>query len=312
MIRYFALIPIVFLFSLLCTASADGKKVDRFSLDLNANDEGKVNPDIFLPIYWSESFFSGIGFSNSASLSQGTLSGFSDSRIGTSIDQRDLAVNLISYQSQAAGFSYSVGGNYKLNSIDRTEFGYFRLNNGLVDDYVAFDNIVEIGVSGLALRGDMTWGEQKNKHQFRISAVISPKDDLDVDQTTSFKPIITTASTGNSSKSQDVGYDLKLQTLHKMTKSVSIGFQLQYQILPLDYDLQVLTSTATSFQNATIDTTETTISYSVRLIIADVMLNGMSLVLGVGSENVETKDNLSGGTTNEDGSIVTVGFTGNF
>lgn len=291
---------------------ADEKQSDRFNLDLNSDEDGNTNPNLFLPYYWNSSWFSGVGFSNSSRLTQGTLTGFSDSRQGTIVEQQQLSINLLSFESVSGGLTYSVGGNYRITNIDRTEFGYLYLNNGSIDDYIAFDNLTEIAVSGLALRGDITWGSVDDDNSIRLGWVISPGDTLDVDQDTTFKPIITNSATGSSSKTQDLGYDLKLQTRHRMTDKFSIGLQLQYQVLPLEYDIKVLASTADSFQEATIDTTETTISNGIRFIFDDAISNGLDLVIGFSNEKVDVKDNVSGFTSDEDQSIFSLGFTSNF
>ncbi len=290
---------------------ANEKQSDRFNLDLNSDEDGNVNPGTFIPYYWGNNWFSGIGFSSSSQLAQDTLDGFSDSRLGTNVEQQQISINLLSYESISGALSYSIGGDYNVINIDRTEFGYLYLNNGVIDDYVAFDNLTEIEVKGLAVRGDITWGNI-DENAIRFGWVISPSSTLDVDQDTAFKPIITNSATGSSSKSQDLGYDLKILTRHRISSSFSLGLQLRYQVLPLEYDIKVLASTADSFQEETIDTNETTTSIGVRFIIDDAISTGLDLVIGFSNEKLKAKDNISGLTSSEDSSIFSVGFTSNF
>ena len=291
---------------------ANEETADRFSFDLQMDEEGTLNPETFVPLYWSKNWFSGVGFTSSAQLTQDTLAGFSDSKLGTSIDQRVLRLNLISHQASSKSFSYSVGGDYQMTSIDKAEFGYFHLNNGVVDDYVAFDNTIEIEVSGLSLRGDLTLGQTSDQHLYRVSAIVSPGSSLTVNQDTNFKPIVSSSGTGSSSKSQALSYVFQFETRHRVSDLFSVGLDLQYEVLPLEYDLQILSATANSFESATIDTTETTTRVGLRFIFNYPLVDGLYPVLGISSEDVEMKDNASGGSVSESQVLTSIGFTGNF
>ena len=291
---------------------ANEETADRFSFDLQMGEEGSLNPETFVPLYWDDNWFSGVGFTNSTQLTQGTVPGFTDSKLGTSISKRVLRLNLISHQTNNDGYSYSIGGDYQMMTIDKTEFGYFYLNNGLIDDYVAFDNSIEIEMSGLSLRGDFTLGQSSDKHLYRLSTIVSPGSTLNVDQDTSFTPIIPTSGVGTSSKSQALSYMLQFETRHRLSEFFSVGLNLQYEVLPLEYDLQVLSATATSFQDATIDNTEITTRVGLRFVFNYPLVDGLFPVLGVTSEDVEVEDNLNGGSVSESQTLISVGFTGSF
>ncbi len=291
---------------------ANPETSDRFRLDLRMDDNGNLNPESFTPIYWSRHWFSGLGFKENTLLSQDTLDGFDDSKFGTSIDESVLRLNLVSYRSGNESFHYSIGGDYQRTSIDKVEFGYFHLNNGVIDDYIAFDNKVEIEVAGFSMRGDITWGLPSDQSRYRFSAILSPGNSLDVSQNTDFKPIVSTSGIGSNSNSQDINYFLQFETRHRLSNSISIGLDLQYEVLPLNYDAQILSPTVDSFQTITIDNTETTTRVGLRLFFNYPLVNGLYPVIGIANEDVATEDNANGGTTTESQKIVTIGFSGQF
>lgn len=293
-------------------ASNNIQVADRLVLDLAVDDDSNINPDLFIPIPWSQNWFSGLGYRNSSFQEQSTLNGFSESKLSTAIKEQVVRVNIISYQVNNGNFSYSIGGDYGQTSIDKVEFGYFHLDNGVIDDFVAFDNNIEIEVTGLSLRGDLTYGKSADNNSIRLTAIVSPGNTLDVKQSTDIKPIVPVTGQGSSSKSQDLGYNLHLATNHKLGSFLSVGLDLQYNVLPLNYDVKVLASTADSFIDSTVDTTQTTTRVGLRFIFNYPITGNLYPVLGITSEDVKTKDNLSGGESSFSQTLTTVGLTARF
>jgi hypothetical protein len=286
---------------------------ERLRFDLNMGDDNNLNPDLFIPVYWRANFFSGLGFSQNSSFSSEVLAGFSDSKIGTSVNEDIVRLNILSYRTNNVDLNYSVGGDYQLRSIKKMEFGYFYLNNGTIDDHIAFDNKIDIEVAGFSVRGDVTCGNRSDTHQFRISTIVSPSSNLDVEQKTDFKPIVTTSGTGDSSKSQDLGYLLSFESKHRFWESINLRFFFQYESLPMEYDLKVLASTATSFQQATIDVTEVTTRFGMRFVFTSLPIaDGLYAAVGLSTEDVKTTNNVGPGSESSSDSLVSVGFAGQF
>ena len=285
---------------------------ERLRFDLNMDDDNNLNPDMFVPKYWQANWFSGLGFSQNSSFSNDVLAGFSDSKYASNVNEDVVRLNILSYRTNEVGLNYSIGGDYQFRSIDKIEFGYFRLNNGTIDDYVAFDNNIEIEVTGLSLRGDVTFGN-RDSNQFRVSAIVSPSSKLDVKQTTNFKPIVTTSGTGSSSKSQDLSYVLSLDYTHKVSENIDLRLFAHYESLPLEYDLKVLASTATSFDKTTIDVTEVTTEVGFRLVFINLPISdGLYPALGFSSEKFKATNNIGAGSKSTSDSLISIGFAGAF
>lgn len=298
--------------SLSAHASNNVQIADRLVLDLAVDDDSNINPDLFIPIPWSQNWFSGLGYRDSSFQEQSTLNNFSESKLSTGIKEQVVRVNIISYQVNNGNFSYSIGGDYGQTSIDKVEFGYFHLDNGVIDDFVAFDNNIEIEVTGFSLRGDLTYGKASDNNSIRLTAIVSPGNTLDVNQSTNIKPIVPVTGQGSSSKPQDLGYNLRLATNHKLGNYLSVGLDLQYNVLPLNYDVKVLASTADSFVDSTVDTTQTTTQVGLRFIFNYPIAGNLYPVLGITSEEIKTEDNLNGGESSFSQTLTTVGFTARF
>ena len=164
-------ISAIFLAGAAFQATAATDISDRFVFDLVQGDSDSVNPSTFIPIAWGERWFSGFGYSQTKIITQDTITGFPDSKVSTSTTDRRTRLNIISYRNRISdSLSYSLGADYDFSQIKKTEFGYFHLVSGTVDDYVAFDNNVDIDVSGAGLRGDLTWGKKPDFAMARRSA----------------------------------------------------------------------------------------------------------------------------------------------
>ena len=306
-------ISLWFFVSLTPVYAGDDVSSERLRFDLNMGDDNNLNPDLFIPVYWQANWFSGLGFSQNSSFSSEVLAGFSDSKSGTSVNEDVVRLNILSYRTNNVDLNYSVGGDYQLRSIEKAEFGYFYLNNGTIDDYVAFDNKIDIEVTGISLRGDVTFGNRSDTNQFRISTIVSPSSNLDVEQKTDFKPIVATSGTGDSSKSQDLSYLLSVDSNHKLWENINLRFFAQYESLPLEYDLKVLASTATSFQQTTIDVTEVTTRIGLRFVFTKLPIaEGLYAAVGFSTEDVETTNNAGAGSESSSDSLISIGFAGQF
>ena len=68
---------------------------NRITFDLNVGEEGNINPEIHVPIYWGPDLFSEIYFKSTNELSQSSLDGFSDGKVGISIAEEALQLNIL-------------------------------------------------------------------------------------------------------------------------------------------------------------------------------------------------------------------------
>lgn len=304
----------ILLLNLLCVPNiyASQESSTRVTLDLNIGEEGNINPEFFFPLNWADHWYSGISFKNSNQLSQRELAGFSDSKLSTGINERSIQLNIINFEDSYKRFEYSIGTSISETSIDKSEFGYFYFNNGMIDEFVAFDNTIEIDVTGLSIHGDVLFINSKKTSKYRISAELSPNNTLKVQQETSFKPIVPATGHNSSAETQGLAYALKFESSHNVNSIFKAGINIKYEVLPLKYDLKVLATTADSFQSAVIDTEETSTEIGLRIVFNHELVAGLHPVIGISSENKAIKDKISGQSENNTETLYSIGFTGEF
>lgn len=287
---------------------------DRFVFDLIQGDNGSVNPSAFIPIAWSEHWFSGVGYHQSKTVNQDSINGFDDSKVSTETTDRRTRLNFISYQDRLSdSTTYSLGADYDFSQIKKSEFGYFHLVSGTIDDYVAFDNQVDIDVSGIDLRGDITWGKSSDFALVRLGMIIAPANTLDVEQTTEFKPIVPSTGRSTSSVSQDPGYTLRLESRFRVFPLLSLGVEAGYELLPLKYDVAILDpTTLNSFTTTRVDIHEKTTRIGLRFIIQYETVAKLYPVIGVYNKETESEDQINGFTESFSDTFYTFGITGAF
>lgn len=284
-----------------------GGNSDRLQVNLNTDKEGNTNPDLFIPVYWSDDIFSGIGYYSSNSYEVNQLSSISNSRIGTVVDEKRLKLNLLTYEFKSNSLTYAIGAEIEKISINKQEFGYFEFNS----DIVATENSIEIEILKPNINADISY---KNDDLFvRVGITASPLSTLDVKQTTIFKPLVTSTGTSDSSTSQSIAYNISLKAGYKISPLVSLMAQSNYSILPMKYDLAVLNNTASDFTLQEIEVQESTFSNMIKLAFnLDSFSSELSPSIGYGTQNISSKDISNDDTTTFKNNLWMIGFEGRF
>ena len=287
---------------------------DRFVFDLVQGDDGSINPSTFIPIAWNEHWFSGLGYHQTKTVNQHSINGFDDSKVSTETTDRRTRLNFISYQNKLSNnMTYSLGADYDFSQIKKSEFGYFHLLSGTVDDYVAFDNQVDIDVSGIDIRGDITWGKEADFALGRLGMIIAPTNTLDVEQTKEFKTIVPSTGTSTSSVSPYPGYTLRLESRFRVFPLLNLGVEAGYELLPLKYDVAILDpTTLNSFSTARVDIHEKTTRIGLRFIIQYETVAKLYPVIGVYNKETKSEDQVNGFTESFSDTFYTFGITGAF
>jgi hypothetical protein len=241
------------------------------------------------------------------------VSGFSDSRIGSSVQDNRLKLNLLSYEMPSGNFKYNIGGDIEQIDIDKLEFGYLQMPSNLGGDLVAFDNQIDIKVLRPTLHGDVTWNPSGGAFSIRTGVNLYPISSLTVDQETRFKPIISSTGTSSGSKDQDFSYSLNLEMIYKTTTWADFLVTADYEFLPLKYDLAVLdvVNNQFVFTSSSIDTEDTTLRYSFRIVLKKLMDN-LRPVIGYNFEKVKSKDKTSGSSSSKNNNFLVIGIENRF
>lgn len=283
-------------------------QADRLQVNLNTDEDGNTNPDLFIPVYWSDTLFSGVGYYSSSSYETGNVNGgiIVDSRVGTTTDEKRFKLNLISYEMKTGAMTYALGADYEQITIDKHEFGYLDYTS----DVSAVENNIEIDVVRTNLNADATY--RTNSLYARLGLSLSPSSTLSVDQTTVVKPLLSGTGTSSSSNSQEMSYDIAFKGGYKLSPLMTLIVQGIHSYLPLKYDLAVAGSGST-FVVQEQDTEQTTTKSMVKLAFnLDAFSKELSPSIGFGSESVAMTDNNEDETDTVTNSLVMIGFEGRF
>lgn len=301
---------------LLTKAADSGWAEDRVQVDLGLDEDGKTAPEAFIPFNWGDGWSSGIGFRSRQSDSNENIAGFTDSRVGTSVSEDRLRLNLISLEKGSDSSNWSIGADLEQITIDQLQFGYFQMPNpyapnpAVAGEYVAFDSEVDVVITKPNIFADYT--SKGDSVNIRAGISISPASSLSVDQETRFIPLISTTGTSSSSDSQDLSYELSLEMEFKTGGSVNIGVGYSYEFLPMTYDIAALNTTADGFNSQNIDIEQVTSRLAVRLIFNKPLTGKLKPVIGYVVEDVETTDVTSGSSETESKNIISFGLESRF
>lgn len=285
----------------------------RTNISFNIDDNGNLNPSIFVPFYYGNNnqFFSGVGYSSGNTLEVDKLTNFSDSKNSYVSNSQDLLINYISYNTSLFGFNVSIGAQSTFSKEKNNEFGYIHdsedvFGNG-TDYYVAFDNSTELDIARHAIRADilLPFGQY---FVSRLSTSISPYTSIGVKQSTIFKPLVSETGTSSSSTVQEISYNFRYEAQTNTGTFFNLGLVASYDYQPLKYELAQLANngSAYEFETNTIDTTEVRTRYIVKVLFDTEVIGGLNPSFGYGIENLERKNNLTGETVSTDKTIFTL------
>lgn len=284
------------------------------NISFNMDEDGNLNPNIFIPYYYGDTkqFYSSVAYSASNFTEATVLESFSDSKNAVVSNSKDFTFNYITYNTTFFGLQTSFGIESTFSKINNNEFGYIHDSDNIFDNgtdyYLSFDNDIELNIKRHALRADVVipMGEYFSS---RFFVSVSPLMSIDVTQSTLFKPLISETGTSSSSTDQDISYTLRYDGLIKTGTFVNIALEAYYDAQPLKYNIAQLAQKDGKFLFETneIDTLETTTRFVGKLLFDMEVLGGLNPSIGYGIETLKTKDNISGNTVSKDKTIITFG-----
>ena len=285
------------------------------NISFNMDDEGNLNPEIFIPLYYGseKQFYSAIGYSSTNSQEVEALDKFSDSKNAFISSSKDLTLNYITYKSSLFGYDVSIGLESTFSDVQNNDFGYIHdsanfFGNG-TDYYISFDNNTELDIKRHAIRADIVvpFGEYFSS---RFFTSISPYTSIGVKQSTIFKPLVNSTGASNSSTVQDIAYSFRYDGLIKTETFFNIGLVASYDDQPLKYDIAQVAQSGGNyvFEVNTIDTNEVTTKFIAKILLNIDVLGDLNPSIGYGVEKIDRKNNTTGETISTDRTLFTLGF----
>ncbi len=285
------------------------------NISFNMDEDGNLNPNIFIPIYYGESkqFYSAVGYASTNSQEVEAVDGFSDSKNAFISSSKDFTLNYISYKSSLFGYRVSVGIESTFSDVQNNEFGYIHDSNDIfgkgTDYYISFDNRVELDIKSHAIRADIVvpMGEYFSS---RFFTSISPYTTIGVKQSTIFKPLVNETGTSSSATSQKLAYTVRYDGLIKTGTFFDIALSAYYDKQPLKYNIAQIAEKDSSyiFETNTINTNEITTRFVGKILLNIDVLGELNPSIGYGVEKLDRKNNATGKIVSTDKTFFTVGF----
>ena len=270
------------------------------TISFNIDDNQNINPTIFIPFYYGKDkqFYSAIGYLSSNTQKVEKIDKFSDSKNAYISTTKELMLNVLSYQTKIFNYQTSVGiSTIFIDRVDN-EFGYIHdtenIFNQSTDEYISFDNEINIDIQSYAIDADITIPIGKY-FDSRLSITISPYTKLKVKQSTFFKPLIDEVGKSNGSTTQNISYSVRYDAVIKTDTFFDIGFMSSYSNRPLKYDIAQLEyiNNNYQFEKSRVNIKETTLKYVVKLLLNIKVIGELKPSIGYGIERLKVKDNLT-------------------
>ncbi len=285
--------------------NADNNSIERLDLSMEIGiDNGSNNPTFFIPMYWSDNWYSGIGYKTSSTYlvdAQETLTGKGKLVTGTSSESLD--INVLSYQRNYNNSNYSVGLTTNFETDTYVTSGY--VHNKVSDEVVAFDGLQTFESIGLGIYADYTIRNIYDFFSLRIGTTITPLILLNFDETQSKVPSIEEQAQLVSSSFQDVQYDLFISMQFDVSSFLEIIANFSYEYIPISSDAlgidisdvnnQYFTESNFSYRASTTD-------MNIKFLLPKFNFSGIKPAFGVGKRYFRSTISSSSGLSEENNS----------
>ncbi|MEA2099978.1 MAG: hypothetical protein U9P72_07600 [Campylobacterota bacterium] len=219
------------LFASLITVS--GLFGDAYKLELtktlDSNAKEQYHPDLVLPWSWNQNFASTISY-RSGELNDDRLT---DSlSIDEKIKHQRLKLDVLNYVTHIDDASYSIGLGWTYDDFKKNQVGS---DNHLTKNY-EYKNSIDIEAKGFYLKAQtiqkFSWIDMK------LYAIAVPLYDIDVVQKTTVTGDENMTLESQTASSGDLNLEIDMELMSKFNNYVDLGININYRMLPLDYDLE--------------------------------------------------------------------------
>ena len=264
-------------------------------------DDSSFQPDIYLPINWSDSFSSGVEYYSTNEIENDKVGGYSDSKKKTVLDTKTLNIYVLKYNLNTTSSTYSFGLGYSGQNIDKTQKGYIA-SSGVRLDY---DHKMDIDIQGAYFSGEAIFRKITDRLSAKFNVLLLGGAQLDVSQHTSITSY--PSAKGSSSENIDLIYDLRADFNYDVFAYLDVGFETRYKSLPMKYNLE-LAKTDGTFETKKYDLEEqilyNALKFYIKIPTIQRAIGNMRFMLGYSTQTTKSNDHLG----NNDHSITSDKF----
>lgn len=249
-------------------------------VDLQVDEDGKVSPETSLPYFWSENLYSELRF-RSTSVTNDDTSRILE-RSTTTLDEEYKRIDVIGFRSQQQETTWGFSAGVELIDIERREFGFGSVSNNAL----TIDNSVDISATRLLIAG--SYQLDSDFIRLNASANLAPAGSLEVNQDTHIGYTSTLSTSESNSNNMSLSYGAELDLLLRTGTGFDVGLNLQYDFLPLEYELGIVNNTLSAFETATIEQDHTSTRIGAKLFLPEYQDMGRP-VIGFTQEKIDVE-----------------------
>jgi opacity protein-like surface antigen len=290
--------------SLLAVDNSKFWQDENFELSLSLNEDTKPKGSIFVPYNLTDNIYFGLGFKSEIKEHNKAVKGFANSDNLYKTDDNSANITLVGYKFNSDKQKYSIALNGEYRTIDKSEDGYAYAGATKID----FNNNIDIVSKKLGINAKYSY-KIDDKSFFKLDANVYPYTNIDVTQKTHLS-VVATDGLVNSGKSQDISFNINLKANYNVNDLIGVGAELNYDYLPLKYDIQTVKADLSGWDNTAVDIAEKTTTAVAKVIFH--VVDGISPYVGVGVEKFSTVDNITNSDTTETQTIVKFGLATHF
>jgi opacity protein-like surface antigen len=290
--------------SLLAVDNSKFWQDENFEISLSLNEDTKPKGSLFVPYNLSENLYLGVGFKSELKEHNEPVKGFTNSDSLYKTDDNIANITFIGYKASTDKQKYSVALNGEYRTIDKSEDGYAYSGTTKIE----FNNSVDIKSKKLGINAKYSY-KLDDKSFLKLDTNIYPYTDIDVTQKTHLS-VVATDGIVNTGKSQDISFNVNLKANYDISDLIGVGAELNYDYLPLKYDIQTAKADFSGWDDTKVDIVEKTTTAVAKMIFH--VVDGISPYVGVGVEKFSTVDNITNSDTTETQTIVKFGLATHF
>jgi hypothetical protein len=263
------------------TTNLDANEQTFTDISFNQDKDGNINPNIYIPIYYTKSkkFYSAIGYSSSDYEKTNKITNFRNSNFVSISRNKRFIIDYFSYQ----GSIFSIG--------IRSEFLYSKINTssyildvdnlqGKGTDYLLFfDNNSEFNLKRHGVFFSAKFDIIENVLLSRFTTNIYPYASIDVKQKIIYKSSNIKTGSYNSSNPQNLSYELVYEINTNFNSLINFGVAIGYIYVHNQYDILGLKED--KFYKIEADNINTTRFYTAKIIFNKKILGELNPYIGV-------------------------------
>ena len=281
------LLKVLTVVSMLSTVTyAEGLSLDRMKVSFNQDEEGNTSPDIYMPYYWNDSFFSALAYKSLFI----TTSEFSDdiNTLETS-SQKVFTLTVVQYESTEEHSGYSVGWVVENSNVQ---------NNGLLSAPSAgasLNLLTDIEAISTGITGDVSALKLGNFFSLRTGGSLYPYSQLKVKHNLNEHSV-------ESDASQDMTYKAFLLTYFESSFNIDLSLGANYTYESYNYTINQIDTITLKPAGTTeeLDTSYKTLQLEAKLLFSGIEKNGLYPMVGYAYRTIDSNYGADSDKSEED------------